>query len=226
MVFAECFAFECLTLASSRWSIEHLDAGAILINIVSITFQCPFGFSVAASTRIAHYIGAGLPKAAKTSALVVSPCFHYFQPSLTSIQALGSGLFIGLANGIFVFLFRRSVAELYTDDPSVIALFESTSFLVTLLQILDASTAQTNGILRGLGLQRIGGFCQVFSYYVIGLPIAFSLAFGADWKLQGLWTGMNIAILTVVIVETWYLFYYKRDWQEAVDMARVRNRQG
>ena len=71
MIEAEYLAFEVLTLVSSRFGPEALAAQSILATLGSVTYQLPFALSIAASTRIANLIGAGLVPAAVTSTQVV-----------------------------------------------------------------------------------------------------------------------------------------------------------
>jgi MATE family multidrug resistance protein len=77
MVEAEFLAFEILTLASSYISTTHLAAQSILSTMSALTFQLPFAISIAASTRVANLIGAGLSEAAKTSGKVVSDMYDF-----------------------------------------------------------------------------------------------------------------------------------------------------
>ena len=72
MVEAEWLAFEIMTLMSSRFGAEYLAAQSVLATLTTISYQIPFPMSIAASTRIANLIGAGLVDAAKTTAKVVS----------------------------------------------------------------------------------------------------------------------------------------------------------
>jgi MATE family multidrug resistance protein len=71
MVEAEWLAFEIMTLLSSRWGAEYLAAQSVIATLATITYQIPFPMSIAASTRVANLIGAGLVDAAKTTAKVV-----------------------------------------------------------------------------------------------------------------------------------------------------------
>jgi MATE family multidrug resistance protein len=77
MVEAEWLAFEIMTLMASRFGSDYLAAQSALTTLASISYQIPFPVSIAASTRIANLIGAGLVDAAKTAGRVVSvhvPC--------------------------------------------------------------------------------------------------------------------------------------------------------
>jgi multidrug resistance protein, MATE family len=71
MIEAEWLAFELMTLLSSRFGSEYLAAQSVLVTLATISYQIPFPVSIAASTRIANLIGAGLVDAAKTAARVV-----------------------------------------------------------------------------------------------------------------------------------------------------------
>lgn len=72
MVEAEWLAFEIMTLMASRFGAEYLAAQSVLTTLTTISFQIPFPVSIAASTRVANLIGAGLVDAARVTAKVVS----------------------------------------------------------------------------------------------------------------------------------------------------------
>lgn len=76
MVEAEWLAFEIMTLMSARFGAEYLAAQSVLATLTTISYQIPFPMSIAASTRIANLVGAGLVDAAKTTAKVV--CYTPF----------------------------------------------------------------------------------------------------------------------------------------------------
>ena len=83
MVEAEWLAFEIMTLLASRFGSSYLAAQSAVATLATISYQIPFPVSIAASTRIANLIGAGLSDAAKVTAKVVRPviCFYHQSPS-------------------------------------------------------------------------------------------------------------------------------------------------
>ena len=178
MVEAEVLAFEILTLATSYFGTTYLAAQSVLATITSVTFQIPFPISIAASTRIANLIGATLAGAAKTSAYVAA------------VVAVA----VGILNAILLSALRNYIPYLFTSDPDVIALVAGVLPLCAAFQLFDALAACCNGILRGLGRQAVGGYIQVFCYYVIAMPISMGTAFALDWRLYGLWCGIAIAL--------------------------------
>lgn len=179
MVEAEYFAFEILTLASSYFGTTHLAAQSVIGTIIGISFQFPFPVGIAGSTRISNLIGATLSDAAKTAAKV------------TLIAAASIGAF----NSIMVFGLRYHLPRLFTSDPDVIALAGDILPIVAAFMLFDALSANCNGILRGIGRQEIGGYVQLFCYYAVAMPISFGTGFGLGWELQGLWSGVAIALV-------------------------------
>ena len=151
MVIAEFLAFEILTLGSSRISAEHLAANTILQSLCVLTYQLPFPLSIAASTRVANLIGATLPDAARVTARV------------TYIV----GTVLGVLNMALLSIFRDYIPRLYTSDPDVIRLAAGVLPLCAAFQLFDALAAVCNGLLRGLGKQEVGGYINLFAYYVV-----------------------------------------------------------
>lgn len=151
MILAEYLAFEILTLAASWLSTEHLAAQTVISTVVVTMFIIPLSVSIAASTRIANLIGATLVHPAKTTVKV----------------ALVAGCFIGLFNAIMLGVLRRHIARLFTDDEEVVSFVAQVLQLLAIFPLFDALQAFTNGILRGMGRQKIGGWVCLVCYYAV-----------------------------------------------------------
>ncbi|KAK8118906.1 MATE transporter [Apiospora kogelbergensis] len=205
MVLAEWFAFEILTLASSQFGTSYLAAQSCLMTLTSTTFQIPFPLSIAASTRIANLIGAKLVDAAKISAKV----------------AFFGALMVALFNVTLLSSLRYKLPLLFTSDQEVIGLVAGIMPLVAVMQLFDGMAAMAHGLLRGIGRQHFGGYANLLSYYLVALPISFGLAFGLDWRLEGLWIGVTIGLIIVATVE--YLYIGRSDWDQSVREAEDRN---
>jgi MATE family multidrug resistance protein len=102
--------------------------------------------------------------------------------------------FIGVFNVILLLTLRNDIAGLFTDEKAVIKLAAAVTPLCAAFQLFDAVAAMGNGLLRGLGRQEIGGWVNLFCYYVVAMPISFGLGFGLNWELEGLWVGPAIGL--------------------------------
>jgi len=192
MIMAEYLAFEILTLSASWISTTHLAAQSVVSSVSIMTYQIPWPIGVAASTRIANLIGAGLPGAGKVAAKV----------------ALVAACFVGVLNISLVGGLRNYIPRLFTDDEDVVKLVASVLPVCAAFQLFDALGAILSGILRGLGRQEIGGYANLFAYYLVSqhahvknylqqltlvdffqvaMPVSFGAGFGLHWGLHGLW---------------------------------------
>ncbi|KAK2783574.1 hypothetical protein FQN52_009578 [Onygenales sp. PD_12] len=205
MVEAEVLAFEVLTLAASYFGTTALAAQSVLSTIASIAFQIPFPLSIAGSTRIGNLIGATLTDAAKTSGKVVM---------------VGS-VIIGILNVTILSSLRGFIPALFTSDQEVADMVAKVLPLCASFQLFDALATGCNGILRALGRQSIGGWVQLFCYYVVAMPISMGTAFGLGWGLWGLWAGVAVALFLVFCIET--VFLTRTDWEKSVTDAKKRN---
>lgn len=196
MVFSEFLAFEILTLASSHLCTTALAAQSILSTLSFITFQIPFPVSIAASTRLANLIGAGMPGASQVCIKV------------TLAMACGAGA----VNVVVLTTLRNYVPEIFTSDGAVADLVVEVIPLFAAFQLFDALVANCGGILRGTGRQNIGGWVNVVCYYGVSLwknqlkshltelclqfaiPASLGITFGLRWGLFGLWIGPAVGL--------------------------------
>lgn len=72
MIVAEWLAFEIITICASHFGTEYLAAQGVLATAEAVSYQLIFPMSIAASTRVAHLIGAGRIDDAKMASKVVS----------------------------------------------------------------------------------------------------------------------------------------------------------
>lgn len=198
MVEAEFLAFEFLTLASSRFGTTALAAQSVISTTLGLLYQIPFAIGIAASTRIANFVGASLASSAKTSTNV----------------ALSLAVFISLLDSFIVYYFRYTIGHSFSNDPDVVDLVVRLVPIIAFCHFFDVPTAILAGILRGMGRQRIGGYLNLFIYYVFALPLSFYLAFSRNLELLGLWLGIGSALVTISLCEAFYVFYC--DWNDII----------
>lgn len=198
MVEAEWLAFEIITFSASTLGTDVLAAQSIVSTTCVLMYQVPFALSIAASTRIAWFIGA----ASKRAAIVATKL---------SIYVAGA---MGCISGLIIYSFRHFFASLYTNDANVLRIASRVLIIGALYQFNDFIACMTGGILRGQGRQKIGGILNLFSYYVIALPCAFLFCFHFNLGLEGLWLGMIIALLFVSILQCYFVF--TSDWDAII----------
>jgi MATE family multidrug resistance protein len=101
---------------------------------------------------------------------------------------------VGIINVTLLSCLRDRIPILFTNDQDVIDLVARVLPLCAAFQLFDALATNCSGLLRGIGKQAVGGWVNLFCYYVIAMPISFGTGFGLQWQLEGLWTGVAIAL--------------------------------
>lgn len=199
MVEAEWLAFEIITFTASKFGTEVLAAQSIVSTTCVLMYQIPFAISIAASTRIAWYIGAASIKSAK----------------IATSATIRTSLSLGIVNCCIIYVFREFFASLYTNDKKVIKLASEVLIIGAVYQINDFLSCATGGVLRGQGRQKIGGILNLISYYLIALPVAFLCAFYFKLGLLGLWIGMIIALFFISVSQ--YYFVATSNWEAVIN---------
>lgn len=201
MVEAEWLAFEIITFTASTFGTDVLAAQSIVSTTCVLLYQVSFAISIAASTRIAWYVGA----ASKNALLVATKA---------AIYTAGS---FGFLNAIILYSLRDFFASLYTDNAKVLQIASQVLIVGAIYQINDFLACTTGGILRGQGRQKIGGYLNLISYYAIALPFAFLFAFYFDLGLVGLWFGMVIALFFISVAQVYYVV--TSDWDQIIKVC-------
>ncbi len=202
---AEWWAWEIVGLVTSQLGVVALAAQSVLLVSSSVTYQLPFGASVATAVRVGNLLGANRPDEAKISSRV----------SLILSLAMG-----GLNSALFL-IFRRQWGWLFSSDIEVITLVEHILPLLAFFQVADGICGIAGGVLRGTGRQAAGAGINMVSYYVIGIPIGLVLTFTRiNLGLAGLWLGLTIALLFGSAGMIWLISI--TDWEWEVKKVQLR----
>lgn len=201
----EWAAFEIVTFSTSYISTLHLAAQSILTTASVVMWHIPFSISVAVSTRIGHLIGAGLVSKARRASMLYALVFSA----------------VGLFDGLFLFIFRRQLTYMFSDDPAVCDIAIKSMLAVGAFQLIDAMSVGCNGIMRGLGRQSFAAWVVFFVNYLAAVPLALWLELGSlKMGLDGVWIGLGIGMVAITAIETGYLKTI--DWQKCIESVKER----
>lgn len=183
----EASIFALIALFLSPLGALVVASHQITLNYSSLIFMIPLSISSAITIRVGHAIGRGRPDRAR---LV----------SRTGLQ-LNSG--IAIITAAVTLLFAETIASIYTRDPAVIAVSVGLLYLNALYQVSDAFQVGAAAALRGYKDARVPMLMIVIAYWVIGLPLGYSLAltdlWGAPLGARGFWisliVGLSVAAL-------------------------------
>lgn len=188
-IIAEAGLFGVSSLMMGWLGTIELAAHGIALQLASIAFMVPLGLSNVATVRVGQAFGredpTGLMRAAKT-VLVVAGAW-------------------GLLSAALFVLFPEPLSRLFLDaaNPDAAAVLSAAIILMAFaaaFQLFDSIQAVAAGLLRGLKDTRLPMVIAVFSYWVIGVPTAYLLAFAGGLGGAGVWLGLALGLFAAAIL--------------------------
>lgn len=181
----------------------ELAAHGIALQIVSITFMAHLGLSNAATVRIGQAKGRGDRSWMRDAGITVT---------VLSIAVA----FVAIA---IYLIFPEYLVGLYLDPnepraPMIIAIGANLLFYGALFQLTDALQVVALGLLRGVHDTKVPMWIAGFSYWIVGMPIAYGLAFILGIGAPGLWLGLvfGLSCASVLLMMRFWRGHARGDW--------------
>ncbi|XP_058729617.1 protein DETOXIFICATION 40-like [Vicia villosa] len=206
MLCLETWYFQILVLLAGL--LPHpelaLDSLSICATVSGWTFMISVGFNAAASVRVSNELGAGNPKSASFSVVVV-----------TVISFI-----ICVILALVVLALRDVISYVFTDGEEVAAAVSDLCPLLALAIALNGVQPVLSGVAVGCGWQTFVAYVNVGCYYGIGIPLGSVLGFYFKFGAKGIWLGM----LAGTVLQTIILLYvtFRTDWNKEVVESNKR----
>jgi MATE family multidrug resistance protein len=177
-------AYAVVGLMLGLFGAVALAANQIVQAVGGVLYMLPLGMSAAAAIRVGQAIGAEERER--------------LRPVATAAMGLVSGwmAFVTVA----LVLFGGTIAAALSDDADVVALATAMFVIVALIQVADGIQSTAMGALRGLMDFRWPTMFTLACYWLLALPFAAALGFGADLGPLGVWAGYGTGIVLAAIV--------------------------
>lgn len=186
---AEGGLFQASVLMMGMIGKVELAAHGIALQCASITFMVHVGLSSAATVRTGRAVGQGDTRGLRDGAAVAIALSAVF--SLMTVA-----LFL---------LLPGPILRLFLDpaDPhlgQIVAFGTVLLAMAALFQVADAMQVMALGLLRGVQDTRVPLVMAVVSYWVIGIPASWALAFPLGFGGPGLWMGLVIGLTVAAVL--------------------------
>ena len=180
---AEGGLFQASALMMGWIGTVELAAHGIALEVAALTFMMHVGISSAATIRIARFDGQGdrraLRQAAKV-AVVIS----------LGVAALSVALFLAVPEQIVALFLDLAKPE----SAAILAYGTVLLMLAALFQLADGMQVMALGLLRGVQDTRVPLVLAAVSYWLIGIPCSYVLAFPMGYGGPGLWLGLVVGL--------------------------------
>jgi MATE family multidrug resistance protein len=184
--FFETSAFSISAILVGWIGTAQLAAHQIALSLASISFLIVLGISSAAAVRVGNEVGRE----------------DIEQTRKAGFSALFITVIIMTIAGCSFILFRSFLVSLFIDNPAVLVYAEKLLLIAAAFQIFDGIQATGMGILRGLTDVVMPSLLAIISYWLIGLPVSYIMAFVFDMGVEGVWYGFlaGLGIMSLLLL--------------------------
>ncbi|KAB2090386.1 hypothetical protein ES319_A03G120500v1 [Gossypium barbadense] len=206
MLCLETWYFQILVLLAGLLENPELalDSLSICMTISGWVFMISVGFNAAASVRVGNELGAGHPKSAAFSVVIVTVL----------------SFIISVAAAIIIMVLRDVISYAFTEGEVVAEAVSDLCPLLALTLILNGVQPVLSGVAVGCGWQTFVAYVNVGCYYFVGVPLGSLLGFYFNLGAKGIWSGMIGGTVIQTLVLIWVTF--RTDWKKEVEEARKR----
>ena len=179
-LFSEATLFAGVTMLAGAMGIVEVAGHQIAINVASLTFMMPVGFSMAISIRVGQALGSGSRALMRFRSLLGITV-------ATALMVLPASMML---------LLPQTIASWYTQNPAVSRQGTQLLHMAAAMQFADGLQVACSGALRALGDTAAPMGVTVLSYWLVGLPAAYYLGIVHGMGPRGLWYGLIMGIST------------------------------
>lgn len=191
-ILAEVGMFSVSSLMMGRLGTIPLAAHGIALQVTSVIFMIPLSLASAGTVRVGHALGRhdvqGLDRGART--------------------VMAMSLAVALAGALVLWLMPEPLIRAFLDDSepqraAIVATGTGLLAVAAVFQVVDTMQVISVGLLRGLSDTRIPMWMAVASYWGLGIPAAWLLAFPMGLGGIGVWIGLALGLAAAAVMLTW-----------------------
>ena len=208
-VLAEGGLFVCAALMIGGMGATLTAGHQIALNYSSFMFMVPLAISSATTIHVGHTLGRGDRERGRLAGLLgIAMC-----ASVMALSAIG------------IVLFNDGIASLYTGDPAVREVAAGLLLMAAIFQLSDGVQVGAAGALRGFKDTAIPMTMCIFSYWVVGFPLAYVFGVqrggGPLYVWIGFIAGLTVSAVCSSAVICWCRGdrYRRRQWVSAAVIA-------
>ncbi|PWJ57453.1 MATE family multidrug resistance protein [Dyadobacter jejuensis] len=181
----------------------------IALSCASFTFMASMGLAQAGSIRISNAYG------------------NKNWPKINNIgrSTLLTALIYGTLCAITFAALRSQLPKAFNKNEEVIALASYLLLFAAIFQISDSTQAIGAGLLRGIKDVKAPTFFIGIAYWVLGIPIGYTLAFHMGYGAAGMWLGLIIGLtFASIFLITRFIRKSKKEMNRSMTLSSVNKK--
>lgn len=199
-IFMETTAFSVVALFLAPMGATVVAGHQLVLNFSSMVFMVPLSIGMVLTIRVGQSVGAGRPDLIARTIKV----------------GFSLALMLALVSCSLMLLWPKTLAGLYSNDTAVTALAIQLFLFAGIFQVSDAVQIAANGALRGYKDTRIPMLLSLIAYWLVGLPLGYTLAMTDILEprmgAQGFWIGLIVGLTCAALLLGSRLWWISRHY--------------
>jgi len=203
--YGDYIGYEVVTLYGAFLNVESFIATIVVLNYANLVSYIYVGCAYPLSHFIGYFLGL---RNFKMYYYVIEIFFRIF-------------FSLAVIIGFCTIYFAREIASLYTGNPEVITLAASLFYIWGVGIVFDIFNMKFQGILRGVGKQKIVSIWNLTISFFWMIPISYLLCFTFEYGIIGLYLGC-FSYVSFLCFINWF-YYATLDLNEVVKVLSSAN---
>ena len=186
-ILVEFIAFNSIAIIMGRVSGVYAAAQNLICTLTTVSFMVPLAISSAIAVKVGFANGAGNISDLKKYSFV------------GVVMSVG---FMACSAMIFA-TFPDFLVGLFTKDAMLVKISVPVIYVLALFQVFDGLQVALSGIFKGIKKTGVVLFSNFVAYWLISIPLGYTLAFKYNMGLKGFWYGLcSAAVILCTIMIT------------------------
>lgn len=189
-IMVEFIAFNSIAIIMGRVSGVYAAAQNLICTLTTVSFMVPLAISNAIAVKVGFANGS------------------------KNINDLKRYSFVGIVMSVgFMMLsalifssFPNFLVGLFTQDSNLVKISVPVLYILSVFQIFDGLQIALAGIFKGMKRTGIVLISNFVAYWLISIPLGYTLAFHFNLNLRGFWYGLASAAVMLCIMMVFMLF--------------------
>ena len=180
-ILIEFVAFNSVAVIMGRVSGVYAAAQNLVNTLTTVSFMVPLALSNAIAVKVGYANGA---------------------KNITDVKRyswVGIGMSVGfMALSSIVFAsFPHFLVSLFTSDDILVKISVPVLYVLACFQVFDGLQVSLSGIFKGIKQTKIVMIANFIGYWIVSIPLGYTLAFKFGFNLMGFWYGLIVAAVTL-----------------------------
>ncbi|MDM8109535.1 MATE family efflux transporter [Phascolarctobacterium faecium] len=191
-IFMEASIFGVIAIFIAKFGTVIIAAHQAAMSFTSLLYMVPLSFSMSLTIVVGVEAGAR----------------RFGEALRYSLLGIACNITVAVMLTIFVLFDREFIAGLYTSEPVIIRQTIGFLFYAMFFQVMDATAAPIQGILRGYKDVKATFWAGLAAYWLICLPLGCYFDYYMHLGPSSYWLSLDIGLLCAVLFlggRFWYL---------------------